>query len=248
MRAGYLPPLAAGFQRVLESPDISRKLEEAIEHEYREGKPDPYDTHPPLRERLTALAVTPDGPALGAGERALGLLDGLSALERGLGETWVESVAADPELRAALKPRPGAASLTAVSWDDVGMQVAVPSWQAFIKQFASHLDGVTPGELPTLEWKQLGWRLTSGGEDDLVHGAADWVVGTAVGLALVRAGYVVHSRPGERQTLVRGDDRVDVFALRERLARGPDEVEQWRALCERAGIATVDLGAVAKGA
>jgi heat shock protein HtpX len=242
--AGYLPPLAAGFSQVLERPEISCKLEEAVEQEYKEGKQDPYDTHPPLRERLAALGVTPSGPALAAGERALSLLDGLPTLERDLGIVWANrTVTEQPSILNLGR----VTSLTSLTWDEVGTRISLPTWRGFVKQFSSRLAALTPAALPTLDWAELGGKLAPGETGEEACRAADAVVGVAVGLALVRAGYVVDSRPGAGQVLVRGDERVEVFGLRERLARSAQEVEAWRAVCERAGIADDDLGVVARG-
>jgi Zn-dependent protease with chaperone function len=243
--AGYLPPLAAGFSQVLERPEISRKLEEAVEQEYKEGKPDPYDTHPPLRERLAALGVTPSGPALPAGERALSLLDGLPTLERDLATAWANRTVT--EQPSALN-RGRVTSLTSLTWDEVGTRISLPAWRGFVKQFSSRLAALTPAALPTFDWAELGWKLAAPhGTWEEASRAADTVVGVAVGLALVRVGYVLVSHPGGVRALVRGDERVEVFALRERLARSAQEAEAWLAFCERAGIAALDLGVVANG-
>jgi hypothetical protein len=242
--AGYLPPLAAGFSQVLERPEISRKLEEAVDQEYKEGKPDPYDTHPPLRERLAALGVTPSGPALPAGERALSLLDGLPTLERDLATAWANRTVT--EQPSALN-RGRVTSLTSLTWDEVGTRISLPAWRGFVKQFSSRLAALTPAALPTFDWAELGWKLAPHGTGEEASRAADTVVGVAVGLALVRMGYVLVSHPGGVRALVRGDERVEVFALRERLARSAQEAEAWLAFCERAGIAALDLGVVANG-
>jgi len=59
-------------------------------------------------------------------------------------------------------------------------------------------------------------------------------------------GYVIDAQPGTEQTLVRGDERLDVWRLRERLTRSADEGEAWRSFSARAGIADADLGALAR--
>ena len=85
--AGYLPPLAVGFSRFLEQPRVTHVLREAVETEEREGKADPYDTHPSLRERLAALARRSGPPPLarpGDDGRAIALLDALPEVEKEL--------------------------------------------------------------------------------------------------------------------------------------------------------------------
>jgi heat shock protein HtpX len=241
--AGFVPPLAAGFERVLATPAVAQKLEEVLDKEYREGKPDPYDTHPPLRERLTALEITPTGPANAAGRRAVSLLDGLPGLENDLASRWANHASGEQN-GGTLDLRPRVAALTSLSWDEVGTRVVVPAWRHYVKQASSRLSGVTPADLPTFDWKVFGVKLSGATGDDALQ-AADAMIGVAVGLALVGVGYVVDSSPGSPEALVRDPERVMVFSLRERITRSPEEAEAWRAFCERAGIATANLGALA---
>ncbi len=244
--AGYLPPLAAGFAGVLEVPTIAQGVEQALRKELEEGKPDPYDTHPPLRERLAALGVASSESAHRAGPRALSLLESVPDLESELATGWASRYH-PAEGGTSLNLNPRVVSLTPVSWDEVGTRVSLPGWRRFVKQFAGLLAGVTPASLPALDWAELGGKIARGGTGADAFAAAEGVVGVAVGLALVRAGYVIDSHPGSPHAVVRGDERIDVFALRERLTRSPEEAEAWRAFCARIGIAADDLGALASG-
>jgi hypothetical protein len=167
-------------------------------------------------------------------------------LERDLADVWANRAVVVPEGHAALNlgSRP---SLTSLSWDEVGTRISLPAWRKFAKRFSSRLGGSTPRALPKLDWAELGGQLAPGGTGEEAYQAADTVVGVAVGLALVRAGYGLDSRPGLAQALVRGDERVEVFGLRERFAQSSQEADAWRAMCERTGIAGNDLGIVARG-
>ena len=243
--AGYLPPLAAGFSQVLERPEISRKLEEAVEQEYKEGKAGSL-RHPPSAARAAGRARGHAFRARHPRGRAGALAPRRAARPRArprhrVGQPHRHEAALGPE------PRPRSTSLTSLTWDEVGTRISLPAWRGFVKQFSSRLAALTPAALPTLDWAELGGKLAPGETGEEACRAADTVVGVAVGLALVRVGYVLASHPGADQALVRGDERVEVFALRERLARSAQEGEAWLAFCERAGIAAVDLGAVANG-
>src|SRR5262249_52967625 len=141
LSAGFLPPLADGFGRFVEQPKIAERIQQAIETDAREGRHDPYDSHPSLRERLAALGEAGETPVAGDAS-ALTLLDGVSALERDL-----LVAVADADRVRKLKP---------VSWDDVGSAVYIPRWQAFVREHASVLSGKTPNELATLDWKAVG--------------------------------------------------------------------------------------------
>jgi len=52
---GHIPPIGEGFRRFLAAPAIAPQVEGALEKELAERKSGPYDTHPPLADRLTAF-------------------------------------------------------------------------------------------------------------------------------------------------------------------------------------------------
>jgi heat shock protein HtpX len=51
---GFLPSITDGFAQFLAAPVVAEKVLEGIETEMREGKSEPYDSHPPLRDRVAA--------------------------------------------------------------------------------------------------------------------------------------------------------------------------------------------------
>jgi len=237
--AGYLPPLAVGFSRFLEQPRVNDLVRQAVETEEREGKADPYDTHPSLRERLAALAGR-SGPVLvarpGDDGRAITLLDALPEVEK-------ELVA----LRTAAGDKTG--GLKPLQWEDVGGAVLVPVWEEFLRENGSLLAGVTPAALPALDWEGLGRKLIQRlglgeGEPESPPPlpAAGFAVGAAIGFALSQRGFVIEAPPGAPVTMVRASRRIEPFELRERLAKDP---ESWRTICAEIGFADLDLAAQA---
>jgi heat shock protein HtpX len=59
IQRGFRPPLADGFRHFVAAPAIASGVTAVLETEIAEGKVDPYDTHPPLRERIRALEAAP---------------------------------------------------------------------------------------------------------------------------------------------------------------------------------------------
>jgi hypothetical protein len=55
LQAGFCPPLAEGFHRFVHARPIEKAIGEQLAEELKSGKADPYDTHPPLRERIAAF-------------------------------------------------------------------------------------------------------------------------------------------------------------------------------------------------
>jgi Zn-dependent protease with chaperone function len=235
--AGYLPPLAGGFSRFLEQPKVNDALREAVATEERDGKADPYDTHPSLRDRLEALARRAGGtPITGPpddGRRAIALLDALPEVEREL-----VARAADGDTVKALKP---------LEWEEVGGAVHVPHWEEFLRANGDAIAGITPGVLATLDWEGVGRNVIKRlkvAEDPAdarpsALAVADYAVGTAVALALSRRGFAIDAPPGAPVALVRTPRRIEPFALREEVAKNG---EAWRVLCAEIGFVELDLG------
>jgi Zn-dependent protease with chaperone function len=114
LNAGFLPPLADGFARFASVGAMAEKMDKHLEEQLTNGKADPYDTHPPLKERIAAVASLPAGPDLGEDLPAVSLLEDVPALERAL-----ISQMAGTEKAAKLKP---------IHWQEVGAEVYVPQW------------------------------------------------------------------------------------------------------------------------
>src|SRR5690606_17698497 len=55
MRAGFLPPIASGFDIYREQEPIASFAKRVIEEEERADRSDPFDTHPSLKQRLASL-------------------------------------------------------------------------------------------------------------------------------------------------------------------------------------------------
>ncbi|MGB2654001.1 MAG: M48 family metallopeptidase, partial [Candidatus Acidiferrum sp.] len=55
LNQGCKPAIADGFSRFLAAPQIAVQVKEGIEREVSEGKTKPFDTHPPLRDRIAAI-------------------------------------------------------------------------------------------------------------------------------------------------------------------------------------------------
>jgi Zn-dependent protease with chaperone function len=239
LEAGFLPPLAAGFETFLKAP----WLDEAQKHLASEEKPSPFDTHPPLAARLAALGLGDRREERDDGPLALSLVEGGPTLERRLAEFVTKRAdAAAPSETGGLRLARDRPSLIPIGWEEVGTRVWLPEWERHARRHRRVLEGVTPALLPGLDWQRVGRRLVAGEPDGEPLRAADSVVGVALGVVLARAGFAVESTPGVNVALLGFAERVEPFGLRERLSTGPNAVEAWQALCARAGIADVDLG------
>ncbi len=218
LSAGFLPPLADGFEQFLREPRVADAINRATQEEMKAPRIDPYDSHPSLPDRLKALQGLPPGPEPTTEPPALSLLENASGAEVPL---------------AASLLKPGAPALRPVSWPDVGIEVQVPYWEARVRREAQLLAGQTVANIPRLmlpsDWNADARRTR------LV------TIGAALAVALVGSGWTLESLPGAAPVLYRGTDRVEPFRIVEDLASGKLTDQGWQERAGALGIANLRL-------
>jgi hypothetical protein len=229
LRSGFVPPLADGFRRFVSSKPISALIEKQTEHEMREAKVDPYDTHPPLRDRIAAAAKLPPGEDANDERPAITLLTGVDRLE-----TMLLAQIAGPE---------AAEKLRRVRWDDVPEQVLLPSWIEVVRAESHALSSVSVRSLPDNVANAVGFAnlLAKGppasqSSEDERRSAALWVLAVALTVALHRAGWALSAAPGEPVRLTRNGSTCEPFAVVHALASGSLGREEWFRRCESDGL------------
>jgi Zn-dependent protease with chaperone function len=234
LSAGFLPSLTDGFRLFLDEKQVAQAVARSVAEELAEGKADPYDTHPPLRERVAALESLPPGDPPGAEPLALTLLDDVPALER--------------RLLATVAGGDAVAKLQPVGWEEAGERVFLPHWRATAKKHAKGLAGLTPAELPRrvesrreLARSLLGLHARAPVPDETLQEAAG-VVGCALAVALYEKGHPLRCLPGAPVSFHHGEHEVEPFVVLGALAGGRLSAGQWQATCEAFQIAEVDLG------
>ena len=234
LRAGFLPPLTEGFDQFVRSSTISAIVTSALDAELKEGKTDPYDTHPPLKERIAAVANLPAGDRAAGDPPASSLLDDLPALEN--------------QLLATLASAEAATKLQRIGWSDVGARVYVPQWASLVKGNTAVLSGLTPESLPKWagDMKTLGSRCVHIGgqkvEDEDAEGMAGAVVGAALAMLLVSKGGKADTEPGKPIWVVWEGKRIEPFDVMQGLATGKMSAADWQRQCAELGIVGADLG------
>jgi len=224
---GCVPPIGEGFSRFLNNPKIREQVEKGTEHEIKEGKSNPYDTHPPLRDRMEAIKHLQVAPHPDDCQLAVSLL-------RQPGN-------AELELLAALNPDLRKDSLRLVEWDQLGRKVTIPYWQSTIRKYAHFLKPATAESLPeTLDSlphivSQIpdpkGVLLTP---EQRKHRAGQ-LFAMALGLSLLEQGWELEDQPGSSY-LHKGEKTVNVSEAVEELLRGRLNRDSWVALCRELGI------------
>jgi heat shock protein HtpX len=136
LRRGFHPPMAEGFRRYLAAPDIAEAVSTRLNRDLAHGEANPYDTHPPLQQRLEALQNWPQGEMPEQDPRSISLLRNIDVIEaRLLGWISYETTA------QGLKP---------VAWDEVDRKVWVTEWEGIMRKYGAALSGIAPQSLPEL--------------------------------------------------------------------------------------------------
>jgi hypothetical protein len=236
---GTLPAITDGFARFLAAPHISDAVNKNLEKNLQEAKINPYDTHPPLRNRITA---TEKLSALSAQEDtrpATALLDRLQVLELQFVEDRIPDI------------KPG--TLKYVSWDEVALRITIPAWQKAVDQHATVLKGVTaesiPGQIPN--FPEIGSRIPDPAgmllAPDQRTQRAGQLFAAALALALIENSWELNVQPGVFH-LRRGTDELNPFLAVQELMAGKRSCDDWVRQCKTFGISHLALSAVERNA
>jgi heat shock protein HtpX len=222
-----MPAIADGFARFLVVPEIAAQVAEGIGKEIEEGKIDPYDTHPPLRDRIAAIE-----------QLTVAANDQNSALASSLLDTPED---AELQFIAFVNPNLEKESLRRVGWDEIGPVVTIPWWKSTVTEYASLLQGITAEAVPDFTQKlpEIGSRMHDPKGALLTHEQrtqrAGHLVASALALALLDKEWQLETRPGEFY-FHRGTEKINIFALMDDLLTGKITKEAWVANCTAAGI------------
>ena len=239
LRSGFRPPFREGFQQFISSQVVSQEVEKVVAAEMDAPQHDPYDTHPPLRDRIAALAGHRGEPRWRDGAPAISLIDQPELVEERLID-WLVG----PDDAKQLKP---------VRWAEVPRLVWAPAWKRFAQEHAQRLKGVTPASLvqlpqsPTALAVALGFAAGPDVTTEAHVSTAAGVFGAALTTLLLAEEWELTADPGHPVVLRTGADVVRPFDLWSQILAGELSRQDWQALCDRTGIGGRDLGAQLHG-
>jgi len=231
--AGYRPPIAQGFSLFMAAGDIHEALEAYLVKELAHPQTRPFDSHPPLRDRLLAAGRLPPGDDPQNDHPAISLLEDVTSLEA--------------QLLQKLNPKRNIGSLKLAPWEDIGHTVYVPGWRKYTEEYAELLAGVTVGSLPE-KVKSLsgmgshirdpkGMLLT---REQRAQRAAD-LLAAGFSLALIDSGWDLHAQPGEFH-LQRGTEQLQPFHIIRELASAKLTGQAWLERTQALSIEHLLLG------
>jgi Zn-dependent protease with chaperone function len=231
---GFRPPVFEGFRRFLAVSEVSTSVAAFVDAEAKQGKGDPYDSHPPLGARLAALGNPPPVPPSPQDPLAASLLEAPEDLEAELLGYALTG--------GTLPPR--------VPWEEVAEKVYVPAWRKELDANRSLLRGLTAGGLPALLSRPAGdpRRKGRGAPAPETEGLpkAGGVAAMAILLHLLERGWALETAPGRPIVLLRGDDSFFPFREIEDLHGGRTSAAGWTERCRLLGIADLALDTVGR--
>jgi len=224
LSAGFQPPLAAGFGHFMAAAPTADLISKVTEQEMSSRKADPYDTHPPLSERIAAIENLLTGEQPEQDLPAISLIDNIPDLERHLLLQFATRLQVN-----ALKP---------VQWEEVGAQVYLPMWEEFARQYRSQLGEATPYSMPELSrhLAELSRKAKPGLSPKTHQKQAGRVLGAALAVALHKQGWTLHALPGDEFCFQRGEVTINPFEATHQLASGAVSVGEWQQQCATAGL------------
>lgn len=233
VQAGRRPALIEGFQRFLAHPKIGEALGRFDETAHGEVV-DPFDSHPPLEQRLAAIAeIRVDDRTMSDG-LAIRLLDDLAGVELAL-------------LGTRLSPRTDPRKLAPIRWEDVFQDILLESWRSARQAQAKALAGLRVRDVAELARNPRGVydRIAhvAGAPLEQRQGLGRHILGVGFAMALVDAGWKGSSEPGGPITFRRGEEELRPFEEIERMSsREEEHAARWKATCARLGIGDRMLG------
>ena len=236
LQRGFRPPIAAGFTQFIAAAPVAPQIAAAIEEEMSSGTSDPYDTHPPLRDRVAALGPDATGAAPDPGPRAITLLDRVEE--------------AEAQLVAFVSDAKAPASLPMITWEDVGPRVWPAIWRDRVREDGARLAGITPAQIPAvvadLPAAAVGFGFAphrQAAEQGKGLGDVMQLLGTALSVALLDRGWSVAAPPGASVVFSRDGESITPLDDLNRLARKEMPAEAWHAAWRSLGLLDANLGA-----
>lgn len=231
--AGYLPPIATGFNQFLGSERVTVAMTRGVAAAIEEDDASPFDSHPPIRERLDALGRLPaPNVPLSSEPPASSLLENPDWHAREL----LSFAAGDEAVR----------QLREIAWDQLASQVYAANWRQMVARFAQFLTPHTADALPTdgAEYAKVGSSLPGGGtrsSDERIRMACN-IVAAGVALNLISAGATLENQVGAPILFRKGGTTMDPFTEVPQVVSGEMPIDRWRAKCQAMGIAGRSLG------
>ena len=235
LQAERRPPIARGFAAMTAHRELTSTLDDVVRTDLDSREPDPYASHPTLRQRLEALGAEVEGSMPPPPEQpAAELLADVGAAERELlvhrfGDEIVRFQDADWERAGEVhldSLREMAAEMGDVYGDlSLGDAGEAAKWLERRREALRDKLGEDAAQAPGEALDELAMQV--------LHACAT--------VALADAGRTVTAPPGEPLRVREGDSVLEPYALLAEIAKGEEPPGAWAAHPVVAGVAATPL-------
>lgn len=219
---GLRLPICEGFSQFVTSPGVSKNIEEFLVKLIAESKVEAYDSHPPLKDRLSALATAPVRAAEAQDQRlAASLFDRLEDEENRILAMAVDGI--------------NPAALRLVAWQDRAAAMTL-SWMDQVRRHAAILGDANPESLPQAlqNVAAMGAGMPDPPGTLLTHeqraGRAVNLLAVCLALSFFKAGWELRVKPGENH-FQSGNQRVSINEIMLELVHKKITPQDWTARC-----------------
>jgi len=237
LNSGFHPPIGPGFAQFLAGADSRGQTEKILAQELASRKTNPYDTHPPLNDRLAALQTDDQEVADPHDAAAVTLLERTDDLEA--------------QLVHSIMTEAGARNLRPTTWEELSTAFWVPQWELLVRSFQDRLQGLTPSSLAVFAHHPAKPAIHLQLTPDMAHANANHVakaqavLGAALTVLLHHRGWQVQAPPGQEVRCSCGSLEMRPFTLLTDLLGGSVSSDAWQATWSATGAAGEDLGVFA---
>lgn len=226
---GKLPEVGTGFSQFIASKPMTELLDKVVDHELTEGTKDPYDSHPPLRERIAAAELLEAPPHEPDTRSAITLIRDPEALESADIESRVEQ------------------PLTRITWRETSA-VWEKLWREHVTEGLHSLRRVSLAQFPidsktvySIARDNIHGAILEQLTDNQVRGWWQNFVGAALAVRLLDAGYTMTVMPGSPFVFTKGDESVELFVEVGKRVAGETSEAAFQARCEGLGLTATTL-------
>ena len=223
---GFRAGLVEGFDTFLTSSKVEAESAQALSYEMAHGRQDPYDSHPPLRDRVAALEKLALPVADADDRSALVLVSDLEQLESRLVTFLTDG-----------------AELGTVDWEDVIEVVYEPRWRESAEAvYETLFEGLTPLDIPNsiIELRELEERETGDQiylvDPSVVVGLAFQWFGAGLAVLLLDAGFVASTSMAGPFVFTRGVDEIEPWTILNEYLGGEMTREDWNQRWENLAV------------
>ena len=244
LNAGYQPPMLKGFELFLKASKIPEAVNKTYEDQLTQGKTDPYDTHPALKELLAALETLPSGSTINDQPASI-----LLPVHENLEDSIVHFMIAQ------IKPQDMPEHPKAIAWENVVETAFVPQWEKSIQPYRNILGAISPSSLyeEAQNPSKLFEKIAVAGQilpsnvtpmqvpQDLQARIINNVIGSALAFTLNQNGWKIQTAPGEDLVFSKEGKELRPFNFFPHLASQGLTKDQWQTFCEDNGIHDIRL-------